>query len=245
MASELLGVRRRECKSCGNNFEYQVRRGSDRLYCTPRCAGAARSQAWRKRSKPPCSVDGCDKPSANLSCGYCDAHYARLRRKGRLELDTPRDLADHSHGYKLLYAPGHPLCTKGQQSRVYEHRAVYHALHGDGPFACYHCGCEVTWADMHVDHLNDVRDDNSPGNLAASCPACNKARGEWKMRATMRQRSLRQYTWGGMTQCASEWARSIGISHAAFMWRVKAGWPLSRIMSEPRGATGPRAQVTA
>lgn len=240
MTDTLVGVRTRACKVCGNSFSYEVRRGTDRLYCSRACLSRAASDRWKSRPRPPCSVEGCGKVAANLSCGYCDAHYARLRRTGRLELSVPAQIVDHSHGYKLLYAPGHPLSPASMQSRIYEHRAVYYATHGEGPFNCYHCGVEVTWSDMHVDHLNDQRDDNSVANLAASCPACNQQRGRWKMKRTLRARQSHHITWNGRTQSLPEWAEEIGISRQAFKNRLSAGWPIDRVMTEPRGRSGPK-----
>ncbi|MBK9496656.1 MAG: HNH endonuclease [Xanthomonadales bacterium] len=169
---------------------------------------------------------------------YCMMHYYRIRRNGQLDLPTKDipELTDHSGGYRLKYHPNHPLSRN--HSRVYEHRFVYHAEHGDGPFKCYHCADVVTWDDMHVDHLNDQPDDNRIENLAASCPECNMKRGAWKVKTTHRQKSVRQITWQGVTRCASEWAELLGLRAASFQWRLKH-WPLERVMTEPRGSTGP------
>jgi hypothetical protein len=126
----------------------------------------------------------------------------------------------------------------------YEHRVVFYDAHGAGPFRCHHCGAQVTWSDMHVDHLNDTPEDNRLGNLVASCPACNQKRGRPKMVASVRKQHA-ALTAFGRTQTVSEWAREVGISRAALKARVDGGWPLERALSEPRGLFGPRAARTS
>lgn len=39
---------------------------------------ASRESAARRRGRPPCSVDGCDRP--NLARGYCDSHYRKWKK---------------------------------------------------------------------------------------------------------------------------------------------------------------------
>lgn len=110
-----------------------------------------------------CAIDGClSKPRGKRSL-YCDKHNARLRRNGHVELWQPPKLKDHSGGYKLLYAPTHPLSNG--QPRVFEHRAVFYDAYGEGPFSCHWCNKEVSWSSLHIDHLNDKPDDNRVENL--------------------------------------------------------------------------------
>ena len=142
--------------------------------------GAIMDYTDLRHSPSVCNVLGCDGLIRSARSTLCEKHYYRLRRNGHLSLkpkhDPPR-LVDHSNGYKLLYAPDHPISTKGQPVRVYEHRAVYYEKHGDGPFRCHWCRLEVTWSTMHVDHLDDDKTNNEPTNLVASCPVCNQRRG--------------------------------------------------------------------
>ena len=67
-----------------------------------------------------------------------------------------------------MQAPNHPLCRASQSGRVLEHRKVYYDIHGEGPFNCHWCDVEVNWNTLHIDHLNDIRNDNRE-NLAATC----------------------------------------------------------------------------
>lgn len=240
-----MATRERICPICGVQFSYEVSRGKDRLYCGKRCAAVQQkiNQAQAAKDWPICSADGCTCRVRSSKAAYCEAHYMRVRRRGALSLlrdvSQPNPITVHSHGYLLEWAPNHPL-TKMAKGRVYQHRRVFYDAHGDGPFACNWCGQEVTWATMHVDHINAQRDDNRQDNLVASCPACNKARGWAAIKATARRKSSASITWNGVTRSLSEWAEIVGITGVALAWRIKAGWPMDRAMTQPRGVTGPR-----
>lgn len=135
-----------------------------------------------------CSVEGCGNTSRNASGRLlCEAHYMRLRRKGTTDLKVPKPRLTHSHGYTILRCPNHPLASRRGSNHEYEHRVVFYDAHGEGPFDCHWCGQEVDWSNLHVDHLDDVKDHNDLINLVASCPTCNQARGAEKMRLTQRQ----------------------------------------------------------
>ncbi|MFC5353542.1 HNH endonuclease [Azospirillum himalayense] len=186
-------------------------------------------------------MDGCDRERRSHNSPYCEVHYQRWWRKGSAYDRVAKPELEHSHGYIVEYHPGHPLATAGSSKYVYQHRRVYHDHHGDGPFCCHHCGITVTWDDMHVDHLDDDRANNDPGNLVASCPTCNQARGVAKMRAKMRLRGL-QVTAFGRTRCITEWAADIGISRQSLKRRLAEGWSPERAVSEPRGRFGPASK---
>lgn len=188
-----------------------------------------------------CCVVGCGAIANRVGAQMCEKHYMRVRRHGDTDKrSTLKDgLLTHSGGYLLEHRPDHPL-ARGS-SRVYQHRVVYHAHHGDGPFSCHWCGVTVTWDDMHVDHLDDDRANNDKRNLVASCPRCNQARGVEKMKATYRQRN--GVTHEGVTRTLQEWADHIGISRPSLLHRIKTGWPMSRALTEGRGKAGPKARV--
>lgn len=193
-----------------------------------------------------CVASGCDRPANRKTLQLCEMHYYRLRRNGSFEkVDRVKPgLLKHAGGYLLAHAPDHPL-RRDSSSRVYEHRIIYHAKHGDGPFACNWCGKLVTWDDLHVDHLNDRPDDNQPGNLVASCPPCNQKRGLDKMRTTQRLKSGRRYTAHGKTMCMSEWAAHLGLSRNAIEYRLNAGWRAEDVFSPRKGRSGPLAESRA
>ena len=189
-----------------------------------------------------CSVEECGKPANRVGAGLCEAHYARVRRHGstdRVSRVKPGSLV-HTAGYLLIRAPGHSLDRGG--GRVYEHRAVFFEAHGEGPFACHWCRNEITWDDLHVDHVNESVTDNSLSNLVASCAICNQARGLEKMRRTKRLQSTRRYTAHGKTMCIAEWSRELGISRNAIEFRIKAGWPIEKVFSPRIGLSGPKSR---
>lgn len=241
MANAAIGVRVRACKVCGKEFEYEIRRGTDRKYCGRDCLSVNARIRFNAKVMPPCSVDGCGKSAQNMSCGYCAMHYARIRRTGRLEIRVPDELVTHSGGYKLLYSPGHPLTARTVKTRVYEHRAVYYEHNGDGPFECVHCGVTVTWDTMHVDHLDDDPANNNISNLGASCPRCNTTRSHWKVKRTQRARSRWQVTWNGVTKHVGDWAEQLRLPTHTLKYRLER-WPLEMAMTQPLGPTGPRGR---
>lgn len=182
-----------------------------------------------------CSVEGCDRHSRTRSGALCETHYYRRYRTGHVEL-LKRDIPlvqEHTHGYLLDYAPDHPLGTRGRRNRVYQHRRVYYEANGDGPFACHWCGIEVTWATMHVDHVDADRKNNSLSNLVASCPACNVQRGQAKMAVAVRDKVGVQVTAFGITRCISEWARVVGLGRACLTGRLNAGWSAEKALTLP------------
>lgn len=187
-----------------------------------------------------CTVEGCGRTANRVGARLCEAHYMRVRRHGSTERRSKvkAGALEHSGGYLLDYAPCHPL-SRGK-ARVYQHRAVFYAQHGDGPFECHWCNKVVGWSDMHVDHLNDDKQDNRIENLVASCPICNQKRGQQKMIASHRRRSGIEF--GGMKLTPNEWARRLGISRASLLWRLSNGWDLARALSEPRGVHGPASR---
>lgn len=192
-------------------------------------------------TKPTCSIHGCKKSATRKSATLCEMHYARIRRNGisdRLPVNT--EPIKHTSGYVLVYAPNHPLST-GTTPRIYEHRFVYYNEYGNGPFDCYWCKKIVGWHNMHVDHLNAIVDDNRINNLVASCPTCNQARGQEKMRMTQRNNSIRRYTAHGMTMCIAEWAAYLGLSRNSLEYRINAGWDFNKVFSARIGASGKKS----
>ncbi len=223
-------------RTCRPRRPYPAPQGQPAALLEPRqldaalCALPQRMEAVSREEAEvtACRVEGCGSIANRKGACLCEAHYMRLRRTGSHELRKPKERRVHSHGYILVHAPGHPL-GRGE-SYVYEHRAVFHAEHGDGPFTCHWCGAPVTWETMHVDHVNSVRDDNRLDNLVASCPPCNQERGIPKMRQTQRAMGHIIHH-GGESLCVSEWARRIGVKRRTLHERLRAGWPVERILS--------------
>lgn len=205
-------------------------------------------QRWWKYGDPAreretyhvCTAEGCRAEPRSATIPYCERHYYRLRRNGTLNLRGPALERVSSHGYIVVYVPGHPLAERRGDVREYEHRVVFYDANGEGPFRCHWCREKVTWRDMHVDHVNSDKQDNRIENLVASCPPCNQERGHAKVRRTMRERYATWIQFDGENLTLGEWAERIGISRQSLRQRLHNGWPLDRALTEPRGRFGPR-----
>ena len=240
--SQSSAFRSRACIECGVSFTYQVGLGRDRSLCSEACGKARRKRkhdASRERWSE-CEVEGCGKPIRSARATMCEAHYARVRRNGTLELAAAKQKYSHSSGYvKLRIARSHPLAIRLGDCIEYEHRVRFFDAHGGGPFECHWCNKSVSWDDMHVDHVNAVRDDNRLENLVASCAPCNQARGKQKAIATTRERRANWIEWNGLRLTENQWSERIGISRSSIRARLAKEWSVERTLTEPRGVYGP------
>ncbi len=202
-----------------------------------KAAGLVSANAAKKKYAT-CAVKGCDTKTRSSGCPYCEKHYGRIRRNGHTGLCERKD-SIHSGGYVLEYLPNHPLRTKFSP-RVYKHRRVYYDNHGEGPFNCHWCDHQVTWSDLHIDHLNDVKTDNRIENLVASCPNCNQARGREALIQSCRANGI-NITFNGVTKHLVEWATDLGIDRRSLLWRLKH-WPKAKALTHPRRAWGRAGQ---
>lgn len=204
-------------------------------------------RAWRTHGDPHysmrvtnggrCSVIDCENSPRSPTSPHCEKHYGRLRRHGSLDRRV-HPTSVHSHGYLLKYQPDHPL--RRVSPRIYEHRVVFFDACGAGPFNCHVCGERVTWDDMHVDHLNDIKTDNRPENLAPACVRCNPWRGKDRVAMSRKSPRVRWIEYNGEHLPMSAWAKRVGISVQSLSFRLQKGWPIERALTEPRGITGPR-----
>ena len=245
------------CAGCGVAMSHPEGRGKAAKYCGEGCRVTRGNQDRATRTYEECSVDGCCKPATRVTSVMCETHYYRKRRTGMTslrpvtlsntvkptaELRVIPETVEHSGGYLMNYAPDHPL-ARGSHPRVYQHRVVYYEHHGAGPFKCNWCACPVTWEGMHVDHVDDDKQNNDISNLVASCPTCNQARGQWKMRLFHRQRTGVRI--GDRLHTLNEGAAIAGISRNSILARLAKGWPVERAVFEPRGKSGPATKRKA
>jgi hypothetical protein len=82
---------------------------------------------------------------------------------------------DPSGYWRVRVPPGYPLARTGW---IAEHRLVLWILIGPGPHRCHHCRREIDWPNLHADHLDHNRQNNTAANLAPACPRCNSLRWE-------------------------------------------------------------------
>ena len=195
---------------------------------------------YKRKEYEHCVVGGCHGSPRSRYSKYCEKHYMRIRRRGTVEKHQPSPTLPHTHGYVKAYAPDHPLTKRISGNYEYQHRVIFYDAYGEGPFKCYWCGKEVTWDDMHVDHLNAIRDDNRIENLVASCAICNQRRGQERMKKTMRDKYGIKIEYQGVVKTLNEWAEDLGITSDSLKWRIEHGWPLGRALTERRGKTGPK-----
>ena len=182
-----------------------------------------------------CIVDGCGKRPHSRFHPYSHAHLARWRRYKRMHKPALKPVVQHSHGYSLILAKGHPM-AKGQ--RAYEHRVVFYDHNPNGPGCCHWCPVELDWSTVQVDHLNGVRDDNRVENLVASCGDCNRDRAK-PARARAARENARGYMVNGRWLSIVDAARALGIAPSSIVQRLENGWSIERALTEQRGRFGP------
>lgn len=87
----------------------------------------------RTYHRPPCTIDGCDKPTVHLGLGLCEPHRSKYRRYGDPTVVKPRG------GARAPSGPGHYLWkdTPGYAA------AHYRVRNARGPAAEHPCaGCD-------------------------------------------------------------------------------------------------------
>lgn len=168
--------REKACKNCQCLFFYDVGRGKDRLYCNNKCRTQYQARAWTERKKdlPSCSVDGCSMPAVRKKHGLCETHFYRKRRNGTTSKYV-RTKYVTAAGYVRVPNKLHPLANK--DGWIYVHRSVVYESHQGVCPNCFWCGKSLVWSSAVVDHINEVKNDNSPENLKVVCNRCNRARG--------------------------------------------------------------------
>lgn len=72
-----IAIRERECLACGQSFTYEVKRGTDRKYCSVACRPKPEKHLY-----PECEIEGCTTPKRSKSARWCHKHYARWIRHG-------------------------------------------------------------------------------------------------------------------------------------------------------------------
>lgn len=132
-----------------------------------------------------CRIDGCDK-RAKGDHSVCSMHAARISRHGNPDtvLTKTVPVRRATNGYLIVRVPGHPLANGS--GLAYQHRVVLYGVIGPGDHLCHWCNRAIRWDDrtLQVDHVDEDKHNNAPGNLVPSCQRCNSARSHPKPRRT-------------------------------------------------------------
>lgn len=184
-----------------------------------------------------CKVEGCERECTHYPRkGVCQMHYFRMMRYGTYELTKSGKRKDRSHnskGYQMLYLPNHPLVMAN--GAVYEHRKVVYDKYGEGLPPCEKCGKHVDWKNVHIDHKDEIVDNNKAENLRVLCCACNVMRSRIHIpEHTKKGRTA--ITYKGVTKTASEWARDqhVNISAHTIQVRLKRGMSVEDALFSPK-----------
>ena len=145
---------------------------------------------------PTCSVPDCHKSPRSKGSALCPMHYHRQYRHGSVDrVSTGAPKSGCGRRYQTEIAKGHPLAKAG--NKVYVHRRVLFDTIGPGVHQCHWCKAEVEWflmkndpRSLHVDHLNDIGDDNRIENLVPSCQRCNGLRAAQRRAVALRERGF-------------------------------------------------------
>lgn len=122
-----------------------------------------------------CKIGGCETEAMYKNDQVCQKHYFRKMRTGSYELSNRRRYkVQNPAGYIKIYEPSHELANSG--GYVYEHRFVYYES-GKQVDSCEICGCVISWADCHIDHIDQDVTNNKLQNLRPLCRGCNVFRG--------------------------------------------------------------------
>lgn len=177
---------------------------SDGCRCE-RCRTAAREyqRAYKARLAAVAADGPCmfpDRPAVTSyvygcrceRCRVATREYQRVRSAKRLA-EQRRFLAPRPYGppvpyvstkgYLYITASRHPLAAISGGVAV--HRLVAHTewvLNGCPALVCTMCAVELRdWKRAHVHHIDHDKTNNTPANLAVTCPSCNSREShEWR-----------------------------------------------------------------
>ncbi len=170
-----------KCLVCGTPIyreAAQIRRGL-RRHCSKACWDVAQRLTPVIKSCERCGTILTLKPSqaARRYCSWeCEKLGRTKRPLGRTHNGRPARL-DHS-GYVMVWEPEHP--NKSYHGYQYEHRLVMERQLG-----------RFLTSDEHVDHINEIKDDNRPDNLQVLSPGAHSVKtslSNWKQLAEYRKR---------------------------------------------------------
>ncbi|WKZ94087.1 HNH endonuclease signature motif containing protein [Chimaeribacter arupi] len=180
-----------------------------------------------------CKVEGCDRECKHYPRkGICQMHYFRMMRYGTYELTKPGKRKERTHnskGYQMLHLPHHPLAMAN--GSVYEHRKVVYDRHGEKLPPCEKCGTFVNWKTVHIDHKDEVVNNNEAENLRVLCRSCNVMRSRVHIPSHTRSRN-HAITFNGDTKTLAEWARDprVKVAGNTIKRRIESGMSVEQAL---------------
>lgn len=166
-----------------------------------------------------CKIDGCNRDIMYKKQKVCQKHYFRFMRYGTYDLTSVRKIrTENPAGYQRIYEPKHKLANK--DGYVYEHRKVFFDS-GKDASSCSLCSKDITWKNLHIDHIDNNVRNNDITNLRPTCRGCNTFRGH---SSTSMGKLL--LTHNGKTLTCHGWARQDGVivTGHTIMRRFKDGY---------------------
>lgn len=172
-----------------------------------------------------CKVDDCDRKISYKEANLCQKHYFRLRRTGSTELKPKSENAGrckNKSGYVMVKDNDHPLVMKN--GYVYEHRKVVFSKYCFDVPPCTLCSKKVTWDNLHIDHIDNVVDNNNENNLRVLCRACNVMRARLHLPSHERKGN-HCIEFNGEKKTAQEWSRDprVKVAGNTIVNRLKKG----------------------
>lgn len=180
-----------------------------------------------------CLVDECDREAQYKSHCLCQKHYFRKLRNGTTDLvrKPPAGRNVTPNGYVRVHVGSHQLNTNN--GYIFEHRKVAFEKYGTSLPDCELCGAELNWDTCHIDHIDNDRQNNAPGNLRPLCRACNTFR-DYPSRHSLQGNYCIEHE--GQKKTANEWSRHPGVlvSGSTIARRLKSGMTVHEALFSPK-----------
>lgn len=179
-----------------------------------------------------CCAQECNRDAVYKEKQLCQKHYFRFWRNGTTELKKKEARYFDGQGYVVVIKKGHPLA--GKDGNIREHRFVAYEKYKDTELRCELCEKKLTWNTAHVDHKDECKQNNKPGNLRILCRGCNVMRTHVK-KPKYTSSANHAITFGCQTLTAAEWARQdkVTVVSTTIISRLKAGWSVENALYTP------------